>query len=300
MMASATLGTSADRGLAAPLEDALEDSLRDIGIPPRPAILDRIGAEMRKPEPDFRHLATLISVDVALAAGLLKTANSPYFGFQTRAKTVMQALMMLGLEVTGRAVAGLVLRRVFPPSPAMERFWDGSARIARTSGWLVGQLGARDNVRADEAYTYGLFRDCGIPILMKKFPDYANVLRAANADAGHPFTAVEQAHCPTTHALVGCLMVQNWWLPDEFSTAIRHHHDPLALRSGCSGISATSARLVALAQLAEYLVQRITRQSATREWDKLGGACMELLGLDGNGVELLAREAPAVVADVID
>lgn len=281
------------------MEGALEDSLRDIGIPPRPAILERIGAEIRKPEPDFRHLSALISADVALAAGLLKTANSPYFGFQVRAKSVMQALLMLGLEVTGRTVAGLILRRIFPPLPALERFWDGSARVARTAGWLVGQFGVRDNVRADEAYTYGLFRDCGIPILLKRFPDYANVLRAANADGERPFTTVEKAHCPTDHALVGCLMAQNWCLPDHFSGAIRHHHDPIALEAGDRCMPANSARLVALAQLAEYLVQRTTRQSATREWEKLGGGCLDLLGLTGHDVEPLLRDSSAAVADGI-
>lgn len=291
-------GDTSEAGRApAAVEEALEEALRDIGIPPRPVILDRIGAEMRRPEPDFHHLVTIIGADVALAAGLLKTANSPYFGFQSRARTVMQALMMLGLEVASRAVAGLVLRRIFPAVPAMERFWDGSARVARTSGWLVGQLGVRDNVRADEVYTYGLFRDCGIPILMRKFANYAEILRAANADGERPFTTVEKARCPTSHALVGCLMVQNWCLPAEFSTAIRHHHNPLVLQSGNLGMPIASARMVALAQLAEYLVQRITRQSATREWDKLGGACMEILGLDGNGVELLVRDAPPVVTD---
>jgi HD-like signal output (HDOD) protein len=298
-MTTVVRANESDHGETDRVDGALEDSLRDIGIPPRPVILDRIGAEMRKPEPDFRHLAALISADVALAAGLLKTVNSPYFGFQTRAKTVMQALMMLGLEVAGRAVAGLVLRKIFPPLPAMERFWDGSSRVARTSGWLAGQLGVRGNVRADEVYTYGLFRDCGIPILLKRVPDYANVLRAANADGERQFTVVEKARCPTDHALIGCLMAQNWCLPDEFSTAIRHHHDPLALQAGEAGMPASSARLVALAQLAEYLVQRITRQSATREWDKLGRVCLDLLGLDGNDVEPLVRAAPAVVADVI-
>jgi len=283
---------------APPLQNALEDSLRDIGIPPRPAILDRIGAEMRKPEPDFHYLTALISADVALAAGLVKTANSPYFGLRTRAKTVMQALLMLGLNIASRAVAGLILRQVFPPVPALMRFWDSSARVARTSGWLVGELGVKDHVRTDEAYTFGLFRDCGIPILMAKVANYADVLGAANADAQRPFTVVERSRCPTTHALVGCVMAQNWWLPEELSMAIRHHHDPLVLQFGITTISATSTRLVAISQLAEYLVQRITRQSATREWDKLGAGCMALLGLDGAGVELLIRDASDAVADV--
>ncbi|MBK6677804.1 MAG: HDOD domain-containing protein [Rhodocyclaceae bacterium] len=68
------------------MEAALEQSLLDVGIPPRPLILERVGEEMRKEEPDFRHLGELISADVSLAAGLLKTANSAYFGFRSRAR----------------------------------------------------------------------------------------------------------------------------------------------------------------------------------------------------------------------
>ena len=281
------------------VERVLELSLRDIGIPPRPLILDHISEEMHKPEPDFRHLANLVSGDVALSAGLLRTANSPYFGFETRAKTVMQALLMLGLEAASRAIAGLVLRRIFPPLPAIERFWDGSARVARTSGWLVRKLGVRDNVRADDAYTYGLFRDCGIPILMKKFPGYVDVLKAANAEPEKSFTATEQTRCPTNHALVGSLMAHSWLLTDELSDAIRHHHDVVALASMPQGISPAAARMAALAQLAELLVQRSTGMSMTREWGKLGGVCQTILGVDGALVETLATEAPAVVADIL-
>jgi HD-like signal output (HDOD) protein len=286
-------------GAARSTEEALEASLREIGIPPRPAILDRIDAEMRKPDPDLRYLSDLISADVGLAAGLLKTVNSPYFGFQSRARTVMQALMMLGLAVASRAVAGLVMRRVFPPLPALERFWDGSARVARASGWLVGRLGVRENVRADDAYTYGLFRDCGIPILMKKFPGYVGVLQRANADTERPFTLIEREFCPTDHALVGCLMAQHWLLPDEIGTAIRHHHDAVTLASGATSLPAASVRLAALSQLAEYLVQRVSKLSKTREWDKMSGVCQGILGLDGIGVEALVAEAPPVVADLI-
>jgi HD-like signal output (HDOD) protein len=277
----------------------LESSLRDIGIPPRPVILDHIAEEMGRPEPDFRHLASLVSADVALAAGLLRTANSPYFGFETRARTVMQALLMIGLESASQAVAGLVMRRIFPPLPAIERFWDGSARVARTSGWLVRKLGVKDNVRADDAYTYGLFRDCGIPIMMKKFPGYIDVLRTANTEPELPFTNVEQTRCPTNHALVGSLMVRSWLLTDELSDATRHHHDGVALASTPQGLGATAARMVAIGQLAELLIQRATGMSMTREWDKLGGVCQTILGLDGTDVEALAAEAPPVVADIL-
>ena len=219
---------------------ALEQAVKDIGIPPRPMILDRIAVEMHKDEPDLRYLATLLSADVSIAAGLLKTANSPYFGLQTRARTVVQALVLLGLDVASRAVAGLILRKVFLSAPSMERFWDASSRIARTAGWLVHQLGSQDGVKADDAYTFGLFRDCGIPILMQRFPEYRALLAAANNARERSFTTVEADYCPTNHALVGSLMAQNWWLPDEMALAIRHHHDGPAYQAGVNVMPAAS------------------------------------------------------------
>jgi hypothetical protein len=68
-------------------------------------------------------------------------------------------------------------------------------------------------VRADDAYTYGLFRDCGIVILLRRYPAYQGILAGANLDRDMPFTAVEQAALPTDHTVVGALLAQNWWLP---------------------------------------------------------------------------------------
>ena len=82
------------------------------------------------------------------------------------------------------------------------------ARAERARALLAG-------VRADDAYTYGLFRDCGIVILLRRYPAYQGILAGANLDRDMPFTAVEQAALPTDHTVVGCLLAQNWWLPGE-------------------------------------------------------------------------------------
>ena len=102
--------------------------MRDIGIPPRPAILSEIDREMEKDDPDFGVLAKLIGSDVALAAGLIKTTNSPFFGFGKKVRTVHEAMLVLGLKVVIRTIAGLALKNLFPYVPNLERFWDASDR----------------------------------------------------------------------------------------------------------------------------------------------------------------------------
>lgn len=260
-----------------PLDKQLEASLRDIGIPPRPRILELINLEARAGEPDLNYLADLIRGDVALAAGLIKTANSPFFGYRQKTRNVRDALAMLGLRATSNAVAGLIMRRVFPLPPKLERFWDASERTAQLSGWLVQQLSVRFGVTGEDAYTFALFRDCGIPIMMRRFPDYQEILARANAEPKLSFTAVEETMLPTNHAVVGGLMAQSWWLPEDISTAIRHHHDVAAMRDGDAG--GASRRQIALAQLAEKLHQDASGLNATKEWDKLGEGCLVVLDL---------------------
>ncbi|MDP2902212.1 MAG: HDOD domain-containing protein [Methylovulum sp.] len=257
----------------------LGNTLRDISIPPCPVILERINSEMRKDEPCFNQLALVIGSDVGLSAGLISLANSPYFGIRCRVRSVNEALNILGLRITSRAIAGLILRNLFPDTPMLVRFWDASASIARLSGWLSKNL---DGIatRAEDAYTFGLFRDCGIAVLMQRLPDYPDTLKKANGETHLSFTAIEEARYPTNHAVVGCLLAQSWWLPEEICIAIRHHHEypPISQQN-----SAT-LNMIAIAQLAEHLFQKQTKLSETCEWGKASAFCMERLGLDNESL----------------
>jgi HD-like signal output (HDOD) protein len=273
---------------------ALEATLASIDIPPCPAILGRIRAEMASDTMNFHRLSELICADVALAAGLLKTANSSFFGARNRARTVNGALLMLGLDVTCQAVATLGIRRAFPANVTFNRFWDASAKIATLTGWLSGRLDAC-TVRAENAYTYGLFRDCGIAVLLHRIPGYEAVLRSANADPLNSFTDAERSRLPTDHALLGSLLAQDWWLPDSMCQAIRSHHDPEALDGSNPTIQADALHLMAVGQLAEYLLQQTTGESMTEEWSKLGTHCLTILNLTPDDLPALCTEAALVL-----
>jgi HD-like signal output (HDOD) protein len=288
---SPALGTDA-------LDASLEASLRDIGIPPRPLVLEQIMLETRKDEPDFNRIVVLISRDVSLSAGFMKTANSPYYGLRQKVHNVRDALLVLGLKTAANTLAGLIMRQVLPAGPHLERFWDASDRTAQLSGWLVQKLGVRFGIQAEDAYTFGLFRDCGIPILMRKFPEYYRILADANQEASQRFTDVEEAALPTNHALVGSLMAQSWWLPEAATLAIRHHHDHPAINTYATELPGASRRLIALAQLAEKLQQEDTGLNMTREWDKLGTACLTWLDLAESDLEELEAEADTFLAEV--
>ncbi|MEI7456887.1 MAG: HDOD domain-containing protein [Nitrosomonadales bacterium] len=290
--------TMQDTAPPSAVDNLIERSILDIGIPPCPLILDRFMNEARQDEPDFNRLASIIGSDVGLSAGLIKTANSPYFGLRQRVRSVNEALTVLGLKPASRAVAGIILRKAFPNVPNMERFWDASARVAHLSGWLAQYLNIR-GLRSEDTYTFGLFRDCGIPVLLGRFPQYEKILIEANSSTEQSFTEIENSGLSTNHAMIGCILAQSWWLPEEICLAIRNHHDLVALESLSSQLPLLSRRLIATAQLAEHIVQNQLGLSMTNEWDKLGDVCQRILELNDASLNTLYSEAESIVTGEI-
>jgi HD-like signal output (HDOD) protein len=271
------------------VEARMKIEIREIGIPPRPSILARIEQETAKEEPDFIQLARILSQDVALSASLIKVANSPYFSFGKTVPTVQEALLVLGLKLVLKTVAGLALQQVFKHVPNMEQFWDASATNAQTANWLARKIGQKRGIRPEDAYTFSLFRDCGIPVLLIPFPDYQTTLDAANLEPSLSFTAVEDQAMGINHALVGAEMAETWLLPEDICVAIRHHHDIQAFAPATPEISERSQALIAISHVAEYLVQQKTGWAQSGEWEKLGPACRVALGIDDDELAALAE-----------
>ena len=103
--------------------------------------------------------------------------------------------------------------------------------------------------------------------------------------------------CPTNHAVIGSLLAQSWWLPEEMSTGIRLHHDYTILQKNESTLLPPTTRgLIAIAQLAEHIFQHHTGLSRTQEWKKSSEVCMQLLEIDDDKLVRLYEESAPVLA----
>jgi HD-like signal output (HDOD) protein len=279
------------------IDDIFEQTIKGIAIPPRPVILERVKDEMSKEEPNFKHLGQIISADVGLSAGLMKISNSVYFGLRNKVHSVDDALTMLGLDVASRAIAAACMRQSFPLTPPLVRFWKGSAQIAALSGWLARNY-PKSMLPADVAYTFGLFRDIGIAILLLRYPHYVETLASANQEAKRSFTDVEQRDFGTDHARIGYVLAMNWNLPEEICLGIRSHHDLLAMEQAESGVNLASQYLIATSQTAEHILHCITGLSSTSEWQKIGLACLRILGLSEDELPALCETGAEILDDV--
>ena len=96
----------------AQIADAEADALvRTMGIPPRPATLLELQAEIDREEPDLQRVARLVASDVALAAAMLRIVNSPAYALRRPCDTLDQAVRMIGLKQIAQIVTGVLLRK---------------------------------------------------------------------------------------------------------------------------------------------------------------------------------------------
>lgn len=250
--------------------------VREIGIPPCPAILTKLLKETREDEPDYNKTSKLISTDVGLSAAMLKTVNSPFFGLRTKATSINQALQLLGLRNTVEIVTGVLLRQAFPvgDNAAMETFWQTSSGIAEVAAQLALPLGVTNR---DEAHTFALFRDCGIPLMIGKFPGYANFMKVSHLDNGRAITSDELDEFGIDHPTLGARLAQSWLLPEEACTAILNHHDYALLQGG--SVAGEIATLVALVLAAEWIYTRHNIGPKCREWSQGGDVALDVLGI---------------------
>jgi HD-like signal output (HDOD) protein len=228
---------------------------------------------------------------VGLSATLLKTVNSPFYGLRNKVSTVRQAVSLLGLKLLTRTVAGLLVHRVFAggkDQASMERFWDTSAKLAQSAAFIAKQL---PGINKEEAYTYGLFLNVGIPVLMTRFPDYKTTLAHANESADRRFTDVENAEVGTDHAVIGYLLTKSWSLPGVISQAIRYHHDYALFTDRSTTVARESLGLAALGLLADRAVQLQTGKNFSSEWEKGRPGVLAYLGLSELECTELLEEA---------
>lgn len=277
------------------IDQEAEQLVKSIGIPPCPAILTSLVREMRSDDPDFNRMAKLISSDVGLAAAMLKTVNSAFYGLPTKATSIQQALVLLGLRTVTHLVTGLLLRQAFPVADGkfMERFWDMSSNLAAVSAQITRQI---KSVNRDEAYTFGLFRDCGMPPLMIKFADYARALDARGAHSERSISELEEEYCGIDHAQIGQYLAKSWHLSEQVCLAILWHHDPAALAREHPELPAASLRLIALGMIAEHVLRIYRDEPVSHEWQKSGALALDYLGLSESDLADLAEEAQQTLA----
>lgn len=157
--------------------DALLESLDQLASQ-RP-VAARIVATSNNESSDATELAAVLGADVALAAKVMRLANSAYFGLSGKVTSLQFAVTVVGFN-TVRSIATVALSGIDGAKDLPDGFWDTSVHLAAASG----ALGPQFQTRTADAMCLGLLAQLGAALLHEADPDgYALVITTTELGA---------------------------------------------------------------------------------------------------------------------
>ncbi len=272
-----------------------------IGIPVQPQIVLDIQNEAQRENPDFGRIADLVAKDVSMSARILKVANSPFFS-RGKVDSIMHAINLLGMRAFYAAVLSSALSEAFlTDNPALNRFWKHSMVTATAAGIVARKLRVAPD---DQAYTAGLFHDCGVVLMMKKFPDYMHIIDhvlyiTILRPISEKFDLIigyENDRYNTNHCVMGYVMSKSWRLSEAVNNAIMYHHHPnIDMHKDI-----LTRKLSAVLHLAEFISLSFDFEHQefaylSSQWMNIYKPSIKELGITSDDIDIFAEELSEIV-----
>ncbi|MFA6922485.1 MAG: HDOD domain-containing protein [Gallionella sp.] len=255
-------------------EKAIQELVaRGIRLPAQPKILIELQKKLDSDNYSMKELAKILSADPGISAMLFKAVRSPVFSGGKDLRSIEQVLMVIGIKQTCNIVQAIALSSSLSDASrkSFEKFWIRSQEIAQIAALIAADRVSVCNVFPDQAYMAGIFHDCGVPVLMLRFPDYCNKL---NLDTGWPNINEEDALFGVDHCSIGYLVARHWQLPDFICQAILHHHEIEIPKEELGAVRT----LVAMLELAIHIYHVVNRVEHPH-WRKIREEVLSELGI---------------------
>ena len=210
-----------------PRLEALVRQVRD--LPALPAAVVRVMQLTDDPKAGMADVARALASDQALAARVLKLANSAFYGASRRIATVSEAVVTLGMRTTRNLVMATSCQEMLERDVAGYALPRGALwRHSLACASAAQALAERARYRAtEEAFVAGLLHDIGKVVLSTyRKEEFARVLLRALA-GDRTFAEAEREVLGFDHAEAGARLLERWNLPSSLVLAVRYHHAPL-------------------------------------------------------------------------
>jgi len=176
-------------------------------------------------------LARILETDAGITIALLKHVNSSHLGLRIKAKSVQQALSLLGrrpsrlfvmatgTEATIRARKSKLINQ--------SAFWNASLQKALFAREVALIL----KTDADVAFAGGLLQDYLLPVLTNDLFDRYLEFVESRDSLPETLSEYEQVEMGWDHGLAGACLAHQWGLPDDLVCCMLYHHGGLKLLS---------------------------------------------------------------------
>lgn len=188
-----------------------------IELPVLPQVAGRVMALAGDPSADAARLSALIHQDQALAAHVLRIANSPAYMPRTPIVSLQHAVAMLGVSQLSEIAITISLKSGATLVPGYEADIRQLWRHALASGAYAKEIARLRRYNVESAYLCGLLHAVGKPVVLKTVTAIAKELNTPLK----PNTVL--AFLDNYHSRIGILIAEEWALPSQVAEAIAYY-----------------------------------------------------------------------------
>ncbi len=197
-------------------------------LPSLPAVAMEVLRLSRSDRAEFQDYARILTKDPALAAKLLKLANSPMFGLPRPVTALQEATSVLGLRTVQIMAISFSLVGGLPKDGGCksfrhDEFWRRSILFSVAARELAMQC---DRKLCDEAFLCGVLSHIGQLVMAHGIPmQYERALRRCD---GWPSAEDERRTLGFDHHQVADGLLTQWNIPDAIRVPVAAWGDPSA------------------------------------------------------------------------
>jgi len=168
---------------------------------------------------DIKDVEQVIATDPAMAAKMVRLANSAFYRHTKQAQNIHDAIMTIGFDMV----------RCISLSMSVMQTFSSNQKIARDlwrHSFAVGLTATAVGANRDERGTFfsgGLLHDLGRVVLVWKEP----VAYTRLFQDGWPDLKQEQEVFEMDHTAIGEYVAERWHFPPEVIEIIKYHHAPM-------------------------------------------------------------------------
>ncbi|SPF32914.1 Metal dependent phosphohydrolase [Syntrophobacter sp. SbD1] len=194
-----------------------------LNLPIFPDVAQELHVKMSDENSSITDVAAIIIKDQAMAAQMLKLANSAFFAGLNKVRTIREAIMRLGVNQVYNCLVASSQKdcyRSHDPVIAghLKVLWKHALATAKGSQWLLRKTGYSE--LADEGFLAGLFHDIGKLLLLKVF----ETIRSQNEDIALSEQFIIEM-LDSMHVEQGYTLMNEWSIPQVYCDIAKHHHD---------------------------------------------------------------------------
>jgi HD-like signal output (HDOD) protein len=199
------------------------------------------------------HLQQMLSSDQAIAARVLKLANSAYFGFHSQVRTVSLAVTLVGRDrvrtLLHRFLADELTYMLSGRRPAAAQIRDLSLATAAAARAIAERALPQ---HSEELLVAGLLHNVGDHLLLSQFRErYETMLDMAEQ---MPRAEAEKSAFAVESRLAGRWLLEAWEFPKFFCDIVEHWESPWATAFPATPVPPLAA-VHGARRLAEALLQ---------------------------------------------